>query len=89
MTTLAIAAREAKEPVKFSYTKVTRTPVKLPEQQYVGHQTPKLNTKVEFRPFGVYFDSSAVTLSSLCPSSDALFEDKAQANSSLKSSQLN
>ena len=30
-------------------------PVKLPEQQYVGHQTPKLNTKVEFRPFGVYF----------------------------------
>ena len=55
LTTLAIAAREAKEPIKFSYTKVTRTPVKLPEQQYVGHQTPKLNTKVEFRPFGVYF----------------------------------
>ncbi len=55
VNTLSIAAREGKEPVKFSYTKVTRTPVKLPEQQYAGHQTPKLNAYVEFRPFGVHF----------------------------------
>lgn len=39
----------------FTYTAVTRIPVKLPEQQYAGHQTPKMTDYVAFRPFGVHF----------------------------------
>ena len=52
---LAIAAREGAKPGRFSYRAISRTPVKLPQQQYSGHQTPKLTDAVPFRPFGVHF----------------------------------
>ena len=52
---LANAARESAKPMPFSYTAVSRTPVKLPQQQYTGHQTPKMTDYVPFRPFGVHF----------------------------------
>ena len=52
---LAIASREESKPQAFSYNAVQRTPVKLPQQQYSGHQPPKMTDYVEFRPFGVHF----------------------------------
>ena len=52
---LAIASREESKPQAFSYTAVQKTPVKLPQQQYSGHQTPKMTDYVAFRPFGVHF----------------------------------
>ncbi|KZR86398.1 Phycoerythrin class 2 subunit gamma, linker polypeptide [Synechococcus sp. MIT S9509] len=52
---LAIASREEAKPQAFTYTSVQRTPVKLPQQQYSGHQTPKMTDYVAFRPFGVHF----------------------------------
>ena len=52
---LAIASREESKPQAFSYTAVQRTPVKLPQQQYSGHQPPKVTDYVAFRPFGVHF----------------------------------
>ena len=52
---LATAARASAKPMPFTYTAVTRIPVKLPEQQYAGHQTPKMTDYVAFRPFGVHF----------------------------------
>ena len=53
--TLAIAARESHKPVPFSYCAISRTPVKLPQQKYSGHQTPKMSSYVAFRPFGIHF----------------------------------
>ena len=52
---LAIASREESKPQAFTYNAVQRTPVKLPQQQYSGHQPPKMTDYVEFRPFGVHF----------------------------------
>ena len=52
---LAIASREESKPQAFSYTAVQKTPVKLPQQQYSGHQPPKMTDYVAFRPFGVHF----------------------------------
>ena len=52
---LAIASRESTKPGTFSYRSIARTPVKLPQQQYSGHQTPKMTDDVPFRPFGVHF----------------------------------
>ncbi len=52
---LAIASRESTKPGTFSYRSIARTPVKLPQQQYSGHQTPKMTDEVPFRPFGVHF----------------------------------
>ena len=52
---LAIASRESTKPRAFSYRSIARTPVKLPQQQYTGHQTPKMTDNVPFRPFGVHF----------------------------------
>jgi phycoerythrin-associated linker protein len=53
---LAIAAREDVKPVPFfSYTSVTRIPAKLPQQQYSGHNPPKMTDYVAFRPFGCHF----------------------------------
>ena len=52
---LAIASREEAKPQAFTYNAVQRTPVKLPQQQYSGHQPPKMTDYVEFRPFGVHF----------------------------------
>ena len=53
---LAIAARESAKPATFfSYASVTRTPVKLPQQQYTGHNPPKMTDYVPFRPFGCHF----------------------------------
>ncbi|WP_114993264.1 phycobilisome rod-core linker polypeptide [Synechococcus sp. UW179A] len=52
---LAIASREESKPQPFTYTSVQRTPIKLPQQQYSGHQTPKMTDYVAFRPFGVHF----------------------------------
>ena len=52
---LAIASREEFKPQAFSYSAVQKTPVKLPQQQYSGHQTPKMTDYVAFRPFGVHF----------------------------------
>ena len=52
---LAIASREESKPQAFSYSAVQKTPVKLPQQQYSGHQPPKMTDYVEFRPFGVHF----------------------------------
>lgn len=53
--TLAIAARESHKPAPFSYRAISRTPVKLPQQKYSGHQTPKMTDYVAFRPFGIHF----------------------------------
>lgn len=52
---LAIASREESKPQAFSYNAIQRTPVKLPQQQYSGHQPPKMTDYVAFRPFGVHF----------------------------------
>ncbi len=52
---LAIASREESKPQAFSYSAVQKTPVKLPQQQYSGHQPPKMTDYVAFRPFGVHF----------------------------------
>ena len=52
---LAIASREESKPQAFSYSAVQKTPVKLPQQQYSGHQPPKMTDYVPFRPFGVHF----------------------------------
>ena len=52
---LAIASREESKPQAFSYSAVQKTPVKLPQQQYSGHQPPKMDDYVAFRPFGVHF----------------------------------
>ena len=52
---LAIASRESTKPQPFSYTAVVRVPVKLPEQKFTGHKTPKMTDYVPFRPFGVHF----------------------------------
>ena len=53
--TLAIADRESQKPMAFSYRATVRTPVKLPEQNYSGHKTPRMSDYVPFRPFGVHF----------------------------------
>ena len=52
---LALAAAKAVQPVAFTYRSITRTPVKLPEQQYSGQNPPKVTDYVPFRPFGVHF----------------------------------
>ncbi|MAF40906.1 MAG: phycoerythrin class 2 subunit gamma, linker polypeptide [Cyanobium sp. ARS6] len=52
---LAIASREESKPQAFSYSAVQKTPVKLPQQKYSGHQPPKMTDYVAFRPFGVHF----------------------------------
>jgi phycoerythrin-associated linker protein len=52
---LALAAAKAVQPVGFTYRSITRTPVKLPEQQYSGQNPPKVTDYVPFRPFGVHF----------------------------------
>ena len=52
---LAIASREESKPQAFSYSAVQKTPVKLPQQQYSGHQPTKMTDYVAFRPFGVHF----------------------------------
>ena len=53
---LAIAAREEAKPAAFfSYTAISRTPAKLPQQQYTGHNPPKMTDYVAFRPFGCHF----------------------------------
>jgi phycoerythrin-associated linker protein len=54
-TPLAMAAAKAIQPVTFTYRALTKTPVKLPEQQYSGHNPPKVTNYVPFRPFGVHF----------------------------------
>ena len=39
----------------FSYAKVYKVAPKLPQQQYTGHNPPKVTDFVPFRPFGVHF----------------------------------
>ncbi|WP_353292590.1 phycobilisome rod-core linker polypeptide [Synechococcus sp. M16CYN] len=55
INTLTIAARESAKPMPFSYTSITRIPVKLPQQQYTGHNPVKVTDYVPFQPFGVHF----------------------------------
>ena len=52
---LAIAAAKALKPMPFSYRSIVKTPVKLQEQKYSGHNTPRMTDYVPFRPFGVFF----------------------------------
>jgi len=52
---LANALRESTKPKPFSYVSVTKIPVKLPQQQYTGHNPPAANDYVPFRPFGIFF----------------------------------
>ena len=52
---LAIAAAEDLKPRPFTYRSLVKTPVKLQEQKYSGHNTPRMTDYVPFRPFGVFF----------------------------------
>ena len=52
---LANALTESTKPQPFSYIAVTKIPVKLPEQQYTGHNPPAMSDYVPFRPFGFFF----------------------------------
>ena len=52
---LANALRESTKPQPFSYVSVTKIPVKLPQQQYTGHNPPAMSDYVPFRPFGIFF----------------------------------
>jgi phycoerythrin-associated linker protein len=52
---LTNALRESTKPQPFSYVSVTKIPVKLPQQQYTGHNPPAASDYVPFRPFGVFF----------------------------------
>ena len=52
---LASASRESTKPQPFSYVSVTQIPVKLPQQQYTGHNVPAMSDYVPFRPFGIFF----------------------------------
>ncbi|ABI47888.1 Phycoerythrin class II gamma chain, linker polypeptide [Synechococcus sp. CC9311] len=52
---LASALRESTKPQPFSYVSVSKIAVKLPQQQYTGHNPPAMSDYVPFRPFGIFF----------------------------------